>query len=101
MLLLAGAAAVVLMFQRDGTADIVRGVSLLGGAVGIVGAWRFLRDERQRFGRDGPTAILDEGWLPPFAALALSLASTVAMLVAGAAAVYGLNAVGCLLSGSS
>ena len=101
LMLLAGATAGVLMFQRDGIADIIRGVSLLGGVIGVVGAWHFLRDERDRFRRDGPLAILEEGWLLPFVAGAFSLGSTVAILVAGGSTFYGLEALGGLLSGSN
>lgn len=98
LLLIAGSTAVVLMFQRDGIADIIRGVSLLGGAIGVVGGWRFLTDERARFRREGAAAVLVEGWVPAFTAAAFSLGSTIAILILGGAAYYGLEAAGGVLS---
>ncbi len=97
LLLLVGAVGIVLWFQRDGMADSIRGASLLGGAAGIAGGWRFLRGERERFRRDGPPAILDEGWLPVVVAAAFSLGATLAIVFGGGIAYYGLEAVGRLL----
>ena len=93
LLLLAGATVGVVMFQREGIADIIRGVSLLGGAIGILGGWRLLGDARARFQRDGPSAILEDGWVPPLTAAALTVGSTLAVVFA----YYGLEAAGRVL----